>query len=378
MTSRRPQIYLHIGPPKTATTFIQDIIWGNRPVLASQGIHLVGAKGEGHFLAAMDLRRKPLARYEDPRIAGSWDNLAAAAHRVKSGKALISHEYFAAANAEHIARLTADLEGADLHIVYTARDLGRQLPAVWQETLKNRSTLTFDLFLDHTLDPDRSKRRPHHFWAAHDTLAVLERWSVASSPERVHVLTAPAPGATSPDLWSRFATAVGADTDELDMSVARSNTSLSRAEAEVLRMVNAALPEDLPWPSYQRLVKRRFNQVANQQQPRGDRIRVPHRYREMVLEESARTQKGLAEAGYHLIGDLSDLEVPDNAFGSNDPLPAEQIADAATGLLAHVLTKPVMQGHKATAETPAERRRRRARDVYHRTQAKVRRLLPRR
>jgi hypothetical protein len=190
------------------------------------------------------------------------------------------------------------------------------------------------------------------------------------------VITAPASGVKSDDLWTRFASVIGIDSDQLDMSVARSNASLSYAEAEVLRLVNAQLPEDMDWPQYQRMVKRRFNHLANQQ-PRGDRIRIPERYKDFVQEESARSQKRLAEAGYPVTGDLSDLEVFDQAFGPDDQLSAPQVAEAATVLLAHVLTKPVMKGREVTAETPAQRRRRKAGDLYHRAQATLRRLVRR-
>ena len=63
----------------------------------------------------------------------------------------------------------------------------------------------------------------------------------------------------------------------------------------MLRLVNAHLPEDLPWPEYQRLIKRRFNHLANQQ-VRGERTRIPERYREAVVEEPATgSRRALAE-----------------------------------------------------------------------------------
>ena len=40
-----------------------------------------------------------------------------------------------------------DLSFAEVHVVCTARDLARQIPAVWQEDVKNRHVVTFADFV---------------------------------------------------------------------------------------------------------------------------------------------------------------------------------------------------------------------------------------
>ena len=60
---------------------------------------------------------------------------------------IISHEILAAARPERVARAMADLEGSEVHIVYSARDLARQLPAGWQESIKQGRRWTFRRFL---------------------------------------------------------------------------------------------------------------------------------------------------------------------------------------------------------------------------------------
>src|ERR1700754_1132007 len=37
-----PVVYLHIGAPKSGTTFIQNVLWRNKEVLAEQGVVLPG------------------------------------------------------------------------------------------------------------------------------------------------------------------------------------------------------------------------------------------------------------------------------------------------------------------------------------------------
>ena len=53
--SRR--IYLHIGEPKTGTSFLQHAMWNNRDQLAAQGVVLPGYSYGGHIRASQDLRR---------------------------------------------------------------------------------------------------------------------------------------------------------------------------------------------------------------------------------------------------------------------------------------------------------------------------------
>ncbi len=42
-------VFLHIGLPKTATTYLQTILWGNREVLEQQGIRLPGPERRFHY-----------------------------------------------------------------------------------------------------------------------------------------------------------------------------------------------------------------------------------------------------------------------------------------------------------------------------------------
>jgi len=73
---RRPRIYVHIGEPKTGTTFLQRALWGNRARLAAQGILLPGYEGRDHNRASRDLREAP-REAADP--TDPWTDVQAAA-----------------------------------------------------------------------------------------------------------------------------------------------------------------------------------------------------------------------------------------------------------------------------------------------------------
>jgi hypothetical protein len=50
------RVYLHIGEPKTGTTFVQEAMWANRARLAAQGVVLPGYSHRDHSRASRDLR----------------------------------------------------------------------------------------------------------------------------------------------------------------------------------------------------------------------------------------------------------------------------------------------------------------------------------
>ena len=65
-------------------------------------------------------------------VAGSWAALCGRA-REHPGTTVISHEVLAGATTDQVRAAIAPLAGLEVHVVVTARDLGRQAPAHWQE-----------------------------------------------------------------------------------------------------------------------------------------------------------------------------------------------------------------------------------------------------
>ena len=133
------KVYLHIGEPKTGTTFIQQAMWRNRVELAAQGVVLPGHHPQDHYRASQDLRGlEKLPTDPAGSWTGEWQVLASQAQR--AGKtAVISHELFSAADAAQAGRAVQSLQPAEVHIVLTVRDIATLLPAEWQETVKHRN-----------------------------------------------------------------------------------------------------------------------------------------------------------------------------------------------------------------------------------------------
>lgn len=359
---RRPlTVYLHIGPPKTGTTYLQDVLWRNRTVLRSHGLLFPGSRRVEHFHAALDLRGVAFGGYENPAVPGAWQRLVDKTLASNSAKAVISHEVLAGATEAQVEHAVASLRPASVHVVCGARDLARQLPAVWQESLKNRRSRDYDAFLEAALErPRAADRQRGGFWRSQDTVATLRRWSAVLSVEHIHVVTLPQSGGPSTTLWQRFCAALAVDAPELNLPVARVNGSLSPEDAEVLRRLNEALPAGLTWPEYEERVKRRFNERANAAEGR-TRLTVPERYREAVNAKAAEVRSGLASSGYDVVGDLDELLPAASSFGTPPAVAPDRVTEAALDLLAEVLTEPdgrVRRGQAQARELLTRLRRR--------------------
>jgi hypothetical protein len=334
----RLTVYLHVGPPKTGTTFLQGVLWRNRSLSRSRGLDLAGSRPVDHFYAALDLRGISFGGHDNPDVAGAWDRLAAQALSSDLGKVLISHEVLAGASTAEIVRAVSSLAPAHVHVVYGARDLARQLPAVWQESLKNRRSRTYDAFLSSTLGAPQPGGAVRGFWRAQDPVSTLQRWASAVPKEQISLVTLPQDGAPPDTLWKRFCTALGVEPSGYRLDVARANASLPAEDAEVLRRLNALLPDDIPWPAYEYTVKRRFNARAESIRG-GTSLVVPKRYYAAVTERAQQIRDALGSAGYPVIGDLDDLLPPPAAFGDSVQWAPDRVTDAAVDILAAVLTE---------------------------------------
>lgn len=315
------RVYLHVGPPKTGTTFIQQVLWRNQSRLAEAGIHLPLGTHRAQLLAAANLLQKE-AWANQPRAARwTWPRFveATAGH---SGRAILSEEMLADADDARAEQAVRTLAPADVHVVITARDLARQIPSAWQQTIKQRGTLTLDKFLERIAgDGD-----PLRFWMRQDLAHVVRVWCTQLPAGNVHLVPVPPPGEPATVLWSRFADATGIDVD-VDLVDELPNRSLGAAEIEVLRRFNASLGERLPYPHpYVEVVRRRIA-VDLESGGRKGTTPIPADWRDWVTARSVRMVNQLAETGIDVVGDLREL-VPVFAAPAEGGLTEREVSDA--------------------------------------------------
>lgn len=300
------RVYLHIGPPKTGTSFLQTAWFQHRDDLASQGVFYPGDQFMDQFRAsAVILEKTRVTERYGPRDLGMWDALTA---RVRDwdGDAILSSEHYAIGSAAR-ARATFDaLAGVadEVHVVATLRDLARQIPAAWQQSVKQGSDETFDAYW-RSLAADSSRG----FWHAQDLPPMLTRWTQGIDPDRVHLVTHTRAGSGPSLLWERMCEVTGVDASIL-RPVARTNESMGVVHIEMLRRINASLPEDRDRIDMGRMTKsfvtrQILSPVETASGSSG--MTLPDDAQAWVVERNAAMVADLRGRGHDVVGDLDDL-----------------------------------------------------------------------
>jgi hypothetical protein len=309
------RVFLHVGSPKTGSTFLQEVLWSQRQTAEDQGLLLPMSSFFDHFLGTVDLRGLAGQERFPERATGMWNRIVEAGLRWP-GDVLVSHELLAAATADQAQRAVQAWGDTEVHVIVTARDLGRQIPAEWQEHLKHRSALRFAEFVDAL-----RKRSPQAewFWLVQDFADVCRRWSTAVPAANVHVVTVPPSGSPPELLWTRFATLIGLDPETFELTASRANASLKAEQAEMLRRVNERLGDRLPIPGpYPVTVKEVFAQDVLQGRP-GLTIALDHDDRAFAIKRSHEIVSEIEQLGVDIVGDLADLVPPEEPPSTGVP-----------------------------------------------------------
>lgn len=336
--SRR--VYLHVGTPKSGTSYLQDRFALNRPLLAKQGLDYLHTRTGDHFEAALDLIGDRWAG-EEEAARGQWDSLAATARRAP-GDVLVSHEILAAASPERVERALASFPDSEIHVIVTARDLGRQIPAEWQERVKHRGRREYVDFLKALAKNYRRTDWLMWFWRVQHLPRILENWGGGLPREQVHLVTVPPSGGPRGLLWERFAGVVGLDLDAPYAESETTNASLGGAEVTMLRRLNIALAErEVSRDVYVELVRETLVKDVLAQRRSSPPATVPPRRRAAVESITADWLEQIRASGVHVVGDLADLEpvwpATDGPWPNPDLADPELVAEAAIQALAHIL-----------------------------------------
>jgi hypothetical protein len=302
------KVYLHVGTPKTGTSYLQHVLFNNREKLLAKSIRYPAERFDGHFLAALDLMRLPWGGLEVDAI-GAWDHLAAQVRRWP-GTSIISHEILATASRAQIGHALETLghdSDTEVHLVLSVRDLVRQIPAEWQENVKHRAALPYGRFLDQIQDPRREGRIATWFWGVQEIPDILDRWGHDLPPEHVHVVTVP-PAGGSPDLlWERFTEAFGLGGISLALDGERMNPSLGVPETALIRRINRAANEELEPADYRPLVRELLAHQTLSRRSGSPRLGLPPDVHPWATELEEAWIEEVRRRGYDVVGDLDDL-----------------------------------------------------------------------
>jgi hypothetical protein len=331
------RVFLHVGVPKSGTSYVQRVLRHEKSRLLSERQLLYpGATWHQQVLAVRDLRRMR----QRQRARGAWGGLVKEIN-AWPGDAVVSMEWLCAAEPRHIEKAITDLAPAEVHAVFTARDLGRTLPAAWQEFVQNRRDWTWDQFLSAVIARDTSKGSPGRiFWSQQDVPALVDRWVQGVGRDRVTVVTLPPPGSPHELLWARLAEVLDLGDYALRGTHTGANESLGLESVEMLRRLNPLLREArVSKVTYNSVLKGGLAKHTLAGRTDESRLRLSAAYYAAVNELAREQVNGIRASGVRVVGNLDELlvEVPPELASGPDEGPghlseAGVLTAALTGL----------------------------------------------
>lgn len=343
------EVLLHIGPPKTGTTALQNSLANARPALKAQGVLYPGKKFSHWTPSCSVLGIATTAHPADPPVPPEvWDRFVARVGRRKD-RAVVSSEQFADASPELARRIVDDLGGPDkVRVLLTLRPLAMILPSSWQQSLKSgapkpmpgalrkvksRLVKPYDQWLRETLDGKNDT-----FWGRFDYAGLLRRWSAIVGSERVAVIVV---DSGDPLRILRDAEqAIGLSADTLQRVTTKTNRSLSYEEAALVRQWLVQVEQKLPLPAqqYHQWIRRgALWGLVDGRQPGPDEhaIRTPDWALEAVDARTRSMIEAIRSDGVAVYGDLEDLivgQAPTADPGEVNTVPVDVAIEMLMGL----------------------------------------------
>ena len=226
---------------------------------------------------------------------------------------MFSNELLAPLSAGKIRRLVAGMSPAEVHVVVTARDLGRVIPSHWQTTLKNGGTSTWSDFASavcanpqHSGNVGRRRDIGSWFWRRHDVPAILARWRRCVPTGQMTVVTVPPSGHDPYLVAARLWSVLGVDGSEFEQP-AFVNSSVGAYSAELLRRLNVAAGplerHHYRWGVKDALAKLALSSRAEREPSFG----LTKAHTEWVYARSEQMIDELRAASVRIVGDADDL-----------------------------------------------------------------------
>src|SRR6478672_11312942 len=106
------RVVMHIGAPKSGTTYLQSILFANRPLLRERGV-LVPGRGIGDYARAAVATT--LAEQDDQKPVRVWRSLLDETH-AWDRTALLTSEWFCLTPGRRVGRTVEQLGTDDVHV----------------------------------------------------------------------------------------------------------------------------------------------------------------------------------------------------------------------------------------------------------------------
>jgi hypothetical protein len=313
------RVYIHVGLPKTGTSYVQRALWRNQDRLAARGIAIPGNHQQFQRRAVWDLLGRRLQGADQRHVSGSWQRLVKTVQTGSAEAAILSEEFLVHARPVQVARIARDLRPAEVHIVVTVRDLTRAIGSMWQHEVSQGATWPWSEFVAAVRDPWHGPPTAGvGFWLRYDLRRVLAVWETAVPARRIHVVAVPPSSAPPSRLLDLFAEATGVGTAALTPPDRPANRSVGVAEIEVLRRLNASLGGRLNELQHLRVFSHTLK-PALRARGGSSRLRIPDEYHPWLVASSEDLIRFLEVSDYNIVGDLEDLRCDGSALDAVDP-----------------------------------------------------------
>ncbi|MDQ3616394.1 MAG: hypothetical protein M3393_07210 [Actinomycetota bacterium] len=322
-------VFLHVGLPKSGTTYMQAVFTANKERLRERaGVLFPGTDWDDQVQAVRDVRQMHRTPEKGSKVEGAWSRLVAEIS-AWGGDAVVSMEWLCAAEPDHIRRIVDDLSPGRVEAVFTVRDLGRTLPAAWQEFMQNRGEWSWREFLEGVVAEDLlATRAGQRFWSQQDMAALLTNWTKVLPAGQIHVVTLPHPGAPPDLLWRRMSRVLGVDDAGYATEGTIGNASLGLESAELMRRLNPlARKAGMRKSLYQHVLKHGVAKTVLAERKNGEsRLGLPVAYHDWARERAGQQIEAIEAAQVSVVGNLADLRPVLDARGTRQP---EDVPDDA-------------------------------------------------
>jgi hypothetical protein len=320
-------VFLHIGLPKTGTTSIQAALQESSEDLAAAGVQFPFGRHFPQRLAAYDLMGRRLPGDDGRRIPGSFKRLVREVDAWDGPTTVVSEELLSLAGGSAIKRVMRALDGREVHLVMTVRDLGRTICSSWQQQIFQGQTYSWPDFLAALREPGQGPAGAGvTFWLRQDPVRVAAKWSEFIPAERVHIVTVPAESRGGDGLLDRFAELLGVPAGALHLNRPPLNQSVGPVELEVLRRLNIRVADRVAKPKRAQVVPPDL--LARLGDRASGTLQLPAGELHWVRERAEASIAGMRGAGFTLHGSWEDL-LPSSADAERGVPPTDsELLDA--------------------------------------------------
>jgi hypothetical protein len=288
-------LLLHIGVFKTGTTALQETL---RHSTASLREHDLLYQGPADWKFA-PLRN--LAKQQAPQ----WRDLVQTVARHR-GRVMVSSENLCGCSDEEAADIYQQLAGdRPVHILLTVRSLAELLPSTWQQLLKRGLSQSYEDWLRRVIADEEAGTGV--FWRRNNFGLLVQRWGALAGPQNVTVVVS---DKRQPNRLLRVTEELlDLPPETLHFSqTGKKNQSLSYADAELLRQVNAAVLPGIGEEQYHRLVRLGMFPALHQvPQEKPAPIPLPEWAATPMQELGVQQSEALRASEARIIGDLAAL-----------------------------------------------------------------------